>query len=296
VEFGDMDSIQNSLETYWCDFWNVLDNLVYLGIIVLEILIYSSSHARSENDADIFDTGISMFWMNVTLSLFIIFAWVKAPFFLSISGKLGPLIESVSRMSKDITVFVILSIFVLVGFAQIFTFLLFSQYESFSTLSGSMYTLLFYGLGNYDFVTDSTGINTFIVNTLLILYLLLILILLVNLLIAMMGKTYESSIEEGKSISRGKFVELYLQYKEAYWIPPINWIKAIIDLVIFIKTHFDDNEYELTENEDELREKERAMDKLLLIYTEQNQALIDSFFSKPQENYVWDLYTDQSGK
>eukprot|EP01129_Flabellula_baltica_P010569 TRINITY_DN4485_c0_g2_i3.p1 TRINITY_DN4485_c0_g2~~TRINITY_DN4485_c0_g2_i3.p1 ORF type:complete len:651 (-),score=105.70 TRINITY_DN4485_c0_g2_i3:31-1983(-) len=283
---GSEYQFKKSCVNYWSDLWNVLDLVVYFAIIILVVMKEYITQDLQQS-TDIINTGFFLYWVDVIISFVTLLAWFKAVFYLTIFSKLGPLIDAIWRMTTDILVFIILGACLLLGFAPVFQFLLGSSTEGFLTLTDSMFTLLSFGLGNYQFQSESTGVNVTLSNILLIAYLLFILILLVNLLIAMMGTTYESTIDIGVTMYRQRFVSLYLQYKTAYWVPPLNIIKAVIDTINLCNNK---HAFHTTSaGKVSPHDKKKAVAKLVQIYTTKNSDKLDGLFKDTETDVQWIL-------
>jgi len=279
------------LITYWTDFWNLIDIFFNLGIVILEILILTTTHNRQKQNI-LFSNDVLSYGLKVALSIFTILAWIKAPFYLTISDRLGPIIVAITRMGRDILMFLILAVVFLVGFSQMFTYFQNELNETYVTIGDTLLTLLAMSLSSINFFTGVNGVNAAISNFFLIIYLLLIRILLVNLLISMLGTTYQVSIEEGIQISRGTLVELYLQYKKSYWVPPFNWLKALFDFGRFIhEVVLGEKKQKAQENVSNERERKRSVEKLLFFYMDRHQEEIRNYFEIPRERTEdWDIF------
>jgi len=124
------------------------------------------------------------------LAVAILFAWIKAVYFLQAFRQTGPLVAMIAHITKEIMPFLGVLFMILIGFTSAF-FLLSQNDDSlpFGTIQGGFLSAFDYMLGSFS--SDFSGTtNPQLATVLFILYMLFALVVMFNLLIAIMSNAY----------------------------------------------------------------------------------------------------------
>jgi Polycystin cation channel len=232
----------NAPTTYKGDFWNVADvtSLVLVAILaVLRIVtsgIGSALRARIDQKIDTeFERAVNFtqtsdqndeqsalfepMWRMGFLqarereiaALLLIVTWFTLLKFLRLHPDIGILLRIIKKELRDASIFLVVYLAVLFGFAVAFHMLVGVHYHDFRTVWSSTYALFRLSIG--DFKTYSFGsTGDYLAFVLFILYLAISVILLLNLLIAMLNQSYANVYEEASLeylSERAKVIQSY---------------------------------------------------------------------------------------
>ena len=202
-EFARTQGFRNYLGRY--------ENLIEIGVgftLVISIAAYLVDAMSGNHDLHIRLILINRYSYSFAASGLII----KCSMMLKINKTLGPLTETIVRMTEDIVSFLVLSVLLILGFSiPLYTIALQtyhantimgktgisinSNYETFSHTLGYLgYSLFGYGAG-FSATISYDKVGSFIANSIYFLYMVALGILLMNLLIAILNSTYTDVYE-----------------------------------------------------------------------------------------------------
>ncbi|XP_062515100.1 transient receptor potential cation channel subfamily V member 5-like isoform X2 [Corticium candelabrum] len=130
---------------------------------------------------------------DVCLSLVAVGSWSYLLFYCRGFRLVGPFVVMIYEMILvDVLRFVLIYVIFLIGFSQVFHFLLKDRAESFETAWGSAMTLFQMTLGSFKYSELKKGKHVILVHILFMVFMILAGVLLFNMLIAMMAGTYQN--------------------------------------------------------------------------------------------------------
>ena len=181
------------LRFYLSDISNYFDMLISLiFILTFSTRLFGVYSPHCYGDATGFcddaDTVWRISWGFATIAL-----WLRLMTFCVLSHSLGPMVQMISRMMRDVAVFFAIMGIIFLGFVFAVDFVA-DSHEGFTTPIESAVTLLTGLISDFDFdgFGDDTNTALFCFGySIVVLYLFLASIILLNLLIAMMATTYQ---------------------------------------------------------------------------------------------------------
>ncbi|CEM34063.1 unnamed protein product [Vitrella brassicaformis CCMP3155] len=206
--------------SYWADSWNYIDSVSSLTIIAFII-----THFTGWSDAMKVKAG-------VLIALLFALRILQTA---SLHPTVGPQILAVLRMLSDISMFLLLYLYILLVFAAILLFSYNEDHEFFGTYGQATLNFFYVGFGDFDNALNNAIESQDTLGTvLLLIYAVLSSIILLNLLIAIMASTY-SAIEATQNaqyqLLRIRVLNEYLTVSQhERHAPPFNLIAVVISV------------------------------------------------------------------
>eukprot|EP01125_Pyxidicula_operculata_P020946 TRINITY_DN787_c5_g1_i2.p1 TRINITY_DN787_c5_g1~~TRINITY_DN787_c5_g1_i2.p1 ORF type:complete len:1109 (+),score=206.97 TRINITY_DN787_c5_g1_i2:26-3352(+) len=223
---------------YWKDIWNIIDLVVYLGLLGTLFLGFG---LPGEQDPTKLSGSTLWFYyyyslgVEIARSVFILLAYIRLLYYIRIRQSAGPVVVAMGKMGQDILNWGFLVVVLVGGYAQLFRAMFKNEYEYYHTLPSSFFsfTRVITTQGNAaEFISQSSGQQgtvQILGNFMLAVFLLFGLIVFINVLIAMMNNTYDSITGNAMSSWGMQFSQLVIRYEQRYWPTPFN-----ILLLIFV--------------------------------------------------------------
>jgi len=187
------------MASYFEDEWNIVDDIIYIGFAIIIVLRALSYFIPGFGEETIW---VLIYEIAVTSNA--IFMYIRILYVFAIHPTLGPLQQTIFRMTGDIRNFFFILILFWFGFSVAFFFLLNPEIEQndslegFITITQSVLTTYIAMLGSFDYDSfnniDDDIIRVF-TRFMFTLYLSIAIIILLNLVIAMMARTF-SAVQE----------------------------------------------------------------------------------------------------
>jgi len=223
---------KGSASAYFSDFWNVLDALVIVSLLVALLLGWSLPDSYDETAR----------FLEVIHALNLLPTWIRVGQVLQLDQELGTLFLTMGGMCKDALRFLVLVSIVCLGFSCALTPMLFKGEEresqgllwTFWTIVGSidekaLAKIRVDGGEATGKLSDGPGPSPGPLTHVLFYTLLLVAnVLLVNLLIAVMNSTYERNMENSQTEWAFYRVQTVLEFDEwADLPPPLNLLQLL---------------------------------------------------------------------
>uniref|UniRef100_A0A7M5V598 Ion transport domain-containing protein n=1 Tax=Clytia hemisphaerica TaxID=252671 RepID=A0A7M5V598_9CNID len=224
-------SAKRRIKKHFGDFWHIMDLFVFSSYaisITLRALHYDKNN----------------FFMSITAFLSIL-RILKAFYGFS---RLGPYIFMISRMFKEMMIFLVVLFVFMVSYGVGMTSVLLPQHVSSKTFKDVLLYPFLNALGNIDFTYDQkeanqTSFNTYKYNdygeyvgwAFMIIYLLVANILLLNLLIAVFGSVYEEVKDDSKNVWSFQRFQIVEEYVRRSRIPnPFSFFSDMYHLILWM--------------------------------------------------------------
>ncbi|XP_021950214.2 polycystic kidney disease 2-like 1 protein [Folsomia candida] len=131
-------------------------------------------------------------------ALLTLLVWIKLFKYLSFSGNISRIVETLSRCAKNIGGFSIIFLIILLAFAQLGHIVFGQQVLAFRTFPLSVFTLWRFILGQFDFSKVSNA-NRFLGPTFFLTFIVFVFIILVNMFLAIINDSYHECAQEEKA-------------------------------------------------------------------------------------------------
>lgn len=187
---SELQQASHNVRLYFTDAFNYFD-IVVLGNFMAVVMIRLLGNAGGKA-GDPFDSGL-LITINILMSVGGTCLWIRLLEIFGVHPTLGPLLEMIKKMLKDLCTFLVLLNCVMMGFAEAFYFL-FHEIPNYNSWKRTYLTLLSNLLGEelqytaFDNMSDST--LSFIGKILQTLYVMIAAVLLLTLLIAMLSDNF----------------------------------------------------------------------------------------------------------
>eukprot|EP01129_Flabellula_baltica_P008750 TRINITY_DN3501_c1_g1_i1.p1 TRINITY_DN3501_c1_g1~~TRINITY_DN3501_c1_g1_i1.p1 ORF type:complete len:1006 (-),score=196.39 TRINITY_DN3501_c1_g1_i1:430-3447(-) len=281
-----------SFRVYIVDFWNIIDLITYLGLLaltIIDVVILPLTVSSARDIESLLGIYIGFYTIRFAISLLTLLSFLRALYYFRSFSSTGPMVIAIQRMIFDVILFLVLSATALIAFGQFFTALLHDVEPGFITLLDTSVSLTSQGLGDFEFFAGYS-LRIFFANVMLLIYLLLMLIVLVNLLIAMMGFTYETVINNATEKYRFEFADIVLHYSRRTYLPPPLTVISLIYRVCRQATKVvEERERKLNPNEGV-----RRLIRLFIDDPKNNEYL--KRLTTRKENPEWNKYIQQKTK
>mmetsp|Transcript_34086 Transcript_34086/g.84328 ORF Transcript_34086/g.84328 Transcript_34086/m.84328 type:complete len:398 (+) Transcript_34086:939-2132(+) len=194
---------------YWQEYWNYLDLASSLAVVALIVSYFC------EAPLDVITAALSLVGLLFATRIL----QIATP-----KSNTGPLILAVVRMFADISMFLLLYVYILLAFAAALNILAQEGNDDFGTYGLAVLTLFYGGLGEFqDPLDHAIEDGRILAAILVVLYVILSSIILINLLIAIMASTWgaiEHSQHAHYHMLRLRLLNEYLCMQSYERLPP----------------------------------------------------------------------------
>eukprot|EP01083_Nonionella_stella_P230214 814039_1 len=239
--------ISDGLSEYFEDATNYMDvciSLLFCTSLTTRIMgsVQGPGCVTAEDATRECYSDSSLYTMFIIMwSLSTMLLWLRLFTFMILSHSLGPMVQMILRMMKDIGTFFKIMLVLFLGFAMCLMYVLQGVHDDFASPFTSVLTLLRAILGDFDFgafagaddVNDSLlyyGIGVMLI------YLVIGSLVFLNLLIAMMAKTFDTIQDDTTSaIVFSRFQLAMMKDNSATFMPaPLNVIAFIFFALFYL--------------------------------------------------------------